>query len=97
MIDSRMRMDGNWDKGYTWHGVKEGLDTELWVSVSFVSQRLNMFLITRYLIIHIEVGFTLHFSLLSFPLSLIRVDPGLAKHPKVGRRFGVSVGQRAFG
>lgn len=56
-----------------------------------------MFLIARYLIIHIEVGFILHIFHLSSPLSLIQVDPGPAKHPKVGRRFGVSVGQRAFG
>lgn len=89
-------MDGNWDKGYTWHGVKEGILQD-WISISFVPRRLNMFLITRYLIIHIEVGFILHIFHLSFPLSLIQVDPGPAKHPKVGRRFGVSVGQRAFG
>lgn len=53
-----------------------------------------MFLITRYLIISIGVGFILHISPFFCPrLCSKSISPDPAKHPKVGRRFGVSVCQ----
>jgi hypothetical protein len=58
-----------------------------------------MFLITQHLVIRIKVIFVLHFSSFSF-LSLESlfspINPGLAKHPRIGRRFGGSV-YAAFG
>jgi hypothetical protein len=50
-----------------------------------------MFSITQYLVIHIEVVFILHFFVFFLLLDPITIWPGLAKHLKVGRRFGVSV------
>jgi hypothetical protein len=72
MIDSGMGMDGNWDwKVYLGRRQRRNLQDmhALWVFISFVSQRLNMFLITQYLVIRMEVIFVLHF--LSFCFSFL--------------------------
>jgi hypothetical protein len=99
MIDSGMEMDGKWEWKEGIPGPaseKELAGHALWIIFSFVQQRLNMFLITQHLVIRIEVIFVLHFSSFSF-LSLVNpVNPGLAKHPRFGRRFGGSV-YAAFG
>jgi hypothetical protein len=73
MIDSGLGMDEDWDwKVYLDTASKKGdCRHALWVFISFVSQGLNMFFVTQYLVIHIEVVFVLHFFVFFLPLELL--------------------------